>query len=109
MDVKREGHFVLRRSAGLLAMFAAVGAALVVLGGVLARAQNSSSAQNAFWGSVTAQPVTGEPLKLTLDDAIQRGLKNNLGLREVEDAELTYHAQKNEALQLFLPTITLTA
>jgi outer membrane protein TolC len=108
MDVKPEGYFALRRSAGLLTMLAAVGAALVLLGGALARAQNSSSAQNPFWGSVTAQPVTGEPLKLTLDDSIQRGLKNNLGLREVEDAELTYHAQKNEALQLVLPTITLT-
>jgi len=31
----------------------------------------------SFYGSVTAQPVTSEPLKLSLDDAVQRGLKNN--------------------------------
>jgi hypothetical protein len=41
--------------------------------------QNPTSAANPFYGSVTAQPVTSEPLKLSLDDAIQRGLKNNLG------------------------------
>ena len=57
---------------------------------------------------MTAQPVTGEPLKLSLDDAIQRGLKNNLGLKEVVNEEKIYHAEVNEALQLFLPTITLT-
>jgi outer membrane protein TolC len=61
-----------------------------------------------FWGSVTAQPVTGEPLKLSLDDAIQRGLKNNLGLKEAENGEKALHGEKNEAMQEFLPTITLT-
>ncbi len=104
MEVKREEHFVLRRAAGFLAVFAAVAA----IGAVGARAQNPTSAENPFWGSVTAQPVTGEPLKLSLDDAIQRGLKTNLGLKEVENEERTYHAEKNEALQLFLPTISLT-
>jgi outer membrane protein TolC len=102
MEVKREEHFVSRSTVGLVAVFAAV--ALCMQG----RAQNPSSAENPFWGSVTAQLVTGEPLKLSLDDAIQRGLKNNLGLKEVENEEKTYHAEVNEALQLFLPTIKLT-
>ena len=101
MAVHRAEHFVLLR--GLLAFLVLAGS--IALG---ARAQNPTLAENPFWGSVTAQPVTGEPLKLSLDDAIQRGLKNNLGLKEVEDEEKTYHAEKNEALQLFLPTITLT-
>jgi outer membrane protein TolC len=57
---------------------------------------------------VTAQPVTGEPLKLSLDDAVRRGLKNNLGLKEAESGEKTLHGEKNEAMQEFLPTITLT-
>jgi outer membrane protein TolC len=95
-------HFVPRSTVGLVAVFVAV--ALCMQAG----AQNPTSAENPFWGSVTAQPVTGEPLKLSLDDAIQRGLKNNLGLKEVENEEKTYHAEVNEALQLFLPTITLT-
>ncbi len=73
----------------------------------MAQAPNPTSATNPFWGSVTAQPVTGKPLKLSLDDAMQRGLKNNLGLKEAENGEKTLHGEKNEALQVFLPTITL--
>jgi outer membrane protein TolC len=57
---------------------------------------------------VTAQPVTSEPLKLSLDDAIQRGLKNNLGLKEAENGEKVLHGLKTEAIQEFLPTIWLT-
>jgi len=104
MEVKRQEHLAPR---GELFAFLVGFLALTGNVGVVARAQNPSSAQNPFWGSVTAQPVTGEPLKLSLDDAIQRGLKNNLGLKEVENEEKTYDAERNEALQLFLPTITL--
>ena len=77
-------------------------------GAVLAQGQNPTSAANPFYGSVTVQQVTNEPLKLSLDDAIQRGLKNNLGLREAENGEKTLHGLRNEALQEFLPTIWLT-
>jgi outer membrane protein TolC len=86
---------------------AAVGlfAALALAAG--ARAQNPTSAVNSFWGSVTAEPMTGEPLRLSLDDAIARGLKNNLGLKEAENSQKALHGQRNEALQAFLPTITL--
>jgi outer membrane protein TolC len=52
--------------------------------------------------------VTSEPLKLSLDDAIQRGLKNNLGLKEAENGEKVLHGLKTEAIQEFLPTIWLT-
>jgi outer membrane protein TolC len=71
--------------------------------------QNPSSANNPFWGSVTAMPVTDETIKLSLDDAVQRGFKNNLGLKEAENGELTLRGEKNEALQQFLPTIKFTA
>jgi outer membrane protein TolC len=112
MEVKRLEHFWalgaakidgIPRGGRILAFLALAGC--VCTG---ARAQNPSSADNPFYGSVTAQPVTGEPLKLSLDDAVQRGLKNNLGLTEVVNEEKVYHAEVNEALQLFLPTITLT-
>jgi outer membrane protein TolC len=73
-----------------------------------AQAPNPTSSANAFFGSVVARPATAETLKLSLDDAIQLGLKNNLGLREAENEEKSLHGQKNEALQNFLPTITLT-
>ena len=84
--------------------------ALLVLTGVAAAAvygQNSSSAENPFWGSVTAQPATDQTLQLSLDDAIRRGLETNLGLREAESGEKNIHGQRNVALQEFLPTITL--
>jgi len=67
-----------------------------------------TSAANPFFGSVTARLATDETLKLTLDDAIGLGLKNNLGLKEAENSEKSVRGQKNEALQAFLPTLTLT-
>jgi outer membrane protein TolC len=98
-------HFDFGRTvpAFLLPLFVGIGT-----GAVLAQGQNPTSAANPFYGSVTVQQVTNEPLKLSLDDAIQRGLKNNLGLREAENGEKTLHGMRNEALQEFLPTIWLT-
>jgi len=69
---------------------------------------NPTSASNPFFGSVTARPVSDEPLKLSLDDAIALGLKNNLGLKEAENSEKSLQGQKNQVLQYFLPSITLT-
>jgi outer membrane protein TolC len=96
-------HFVLRRRAGL-AICAAV---ILACAGARSQAPNPSSASNPFFGSVTAQPRSDETLKLSLDDAVQRGLQNNLGLKEAENDERTIHADKSLALQEFLPTITL--
>jgi outer membrane protein TolC len=73
----------------------------------MAQVANPTSAANPFYGSVTAQPLSDETLKLSLDDAVGRGLKNNLGLKEAENDERTVHADRSEALQEFLPTITL--
>ena len=81
-----------------------------LLAGACARAQmsNPSSAQNPFFGSVTARPVSDDPIRLSLDDAVRMGLENNLGLKEAENAEKVVHGEENMALQEFLPTITLT-
>jgi outer membrane protein TolC len=73
-----------------------------------AQGPNPTSAANHFFGSVIARPVSDETLKLSLDEAIALGLKNNLGLKEAENSEKSLHGQKNEALQNFLPTVTLT-
>ncbi|MFP5208713.1 MAG: TolC family protein [Acidobacteriota bacterium] len=105
MGVNREEHLVFGRMALIFAAF------LLLAGpGSAARAQasNPSSAANPFFGSVTAQPVSSAPLNLSLDDAIRRGLENNLGLKEAEDAEKSLHGERNQALQQFLPTLTLT-
>ena len=74
-----------------------------------ARAQNPTSATNPYWGSVTAQPVTDVPLRLSLDDAVRRGLTNNLGLKQAENGENALHGEKDQVEQVFLPTITAGA
>ena len=79
------------------------------MGTPLRAQENPTSAANPFYGSVTAHPVTGEALQLSLDDAVRRGLENNLGLKEAENAERAIQGEKLQALQQFLPTITLTA
>ncbi len=106
MVVKREGHFVFRRVKRpvFFAILALAGAGAAVS----AQMANPTSASNPFFGSVTAHPVTDEALKLSLDDAVRRGLETNLGLKEAENGEKSIQGQKNEALQEFLPTITLT-
>lgn len=78
--------------------------------GTTAHAQfsNPSSASNPFYGSVTLHPATDEVLHLSLDEAVQRGLENNLGLKEAESGEKIIKGEKDQALQLFLPTITVT-
>ena len=69
---------------------------------------NPSSATNPFYGSVTLHPATDGTLQLSLDEAVRRGLENNLGLREAESGEKLVQGEKNEALQEFLPTITVS-
>ena len=95
--------FCAARRAAIAILFAAVGAA------PFASAQSSySSAANPYYGSVTAQPITDGELKLSLDDSVRRGLETNLGLKQAEYAEKNLHGQYNQAVQQFLPTISLT-
>lgn len=53
---------------------------------------------------LTAQ--TAPPLRLSLDDAIQRGLKNNLGVLERETTSRITRAERTRALSALLPTVT---
>lgn len=104
MAVRRPDNLA-RRDAGfwiLCATLALVGAATPACG----QMGNPSSAANPFYGSVTAHPATSDTLQLSLDDAVQRGLSNNLGLKEAENGEKVVQGEKKEALQEFLPTIT---
>jgi len=98
MDVKVAAQFARRLALGFISMAAAASAL----------AQNPSSATNPFYGSVTVQTMSDEPLKLSLDDAIRRGFENNLGLKEAESGEKLFQGEKNIALQQFLPTINLS-
>jgi outer membrane protein TolC len=111
MGVSDEDYSVPRRTAPdcSAVVVLLIGATLGVFPGASAQAQmeNPSSVANPFWGSVTVEPVTANPLMLSLDDTVERGLKNNLGLKEAENAQKELHGEKNEALQEFLPTIAL--
>jgi outer membrane protein TolC len=82
-------------------------AAIVCAAGLRAQAPNPSSATNPYYGSITAHPATNDVIQLSLDDAIHRGLENNLGLKQTEYAENAIHGQKMQALQEFLPTVSL--
>ena len=106
MAVNRKQFLVsgLRAAPAVLAVLSLVGGS----SHVYAQAANPTSASNAFYGSVTANPASNEQLKLSLDEAIALGFKNNLGLREAENGEKSLVGQKNEALQQFLPTLNLT-
>lgn len=90
--------------AGCCALFCAACGISAVQG----QSANRSSAANPYFGSVTLKPATDEVIQLSLDDAIRRGLENNLGLKEAENAERGIHAEQMQALQEFLPTIRLT-
>ena len=96
---------IFRRRGMRPVLFVGLGLAIATL---CAQGQNPSSAVNPFYGSVTVQAPTEETLKLSLDDAIGLGLKNNLGLKEAESGEKIFQGERNVALQQFLPTILLS-
>jgi outer membrane protein TolC len=69
---------------------------------------NPSSLNNPYYGSITLHPATDGVIKLSLDDAIARGLSANLGLKEAEQGEKTLRGQETAALQYFLPAVTVS-
>jgi outer membrane protein TolC len=99
-------HFSLRQAIRPVVVAALAWALAATTAG--AQAANPTSATNAFYGSVTLDPATDDVLKLSLDDAIALGFKNNLGLKEAENGEKQLQGEKNEALQQFLPTLILS-
>jgi outer membrane protein TolC len=111
MFVRLVPDFVFRR-AGLPVL-----GVVLTLGGVAAAqgtdlpsnpSPNPSSMTNPYFGSVTLHPATNEVLKLSLDDAVHRGLETNLGLKQAEQGEKVLHGEKLEAFQYFLPSITVS-
>ena len=100
MVVKEVGQFAGRLAIGILCLATGTLA--------LGQAANPSSSVNPFYGSVTVQTVSEEPIRLSLDDAIRRGLERNLGLKEAESGEKQFQGEKNIALQQFLPSIDVS-
>jgi len=71
-------------------------------------APNGPTAQS-FQGSVPTGEATGQLIELTLDEAIQRGLKTNLGVILSGTQTTAARAQRLNELQALLPEVDLKA
>jgi outer membrane protein TolC len=65
--------------------------------------------QNSFKGSIVTGKNTGTIIDLSLDDAIQRGLRQNLGIILQGSSIQNANGQRLEQLQALLPTISGSA
>ena len=74
-----------------------------------AAAPSTAPAPADFSGSVPAGRVSPEPLELSLDDAIERGLKNNLGIILSGTQTAAARAQRLSELQTLLPSVDFKA
>jgi outer membrane protein TolC len=63
----------------------------------------------SFRGSIVSGKATDAVIQLSIDDAIQRGLKNNLGLVLQSSNEKSASGQRLQELQRLLPTATGSA
>ncbi|MGA2808212.1 MAG: TolC family protein [Terracidiphilus sp.] len=86
-----------------LAVLAALLAAFPASG--LLGAQSATS----FQGSVATGEVSPQPIELSLDDAMQRGLKTNLGIILSGTQTATARGQKLSQLQSLLPSVDFNA
>ena len=80
---------------------------LVVLG--LLTASTAVSQTNQFQGSVPTGIVSSTPLALTFRDAIDRGIKTNLGLLVSDSASESARGQRLRALSALLPQLDAKA
>jgi outer membrane protein TolC len=71
----------------------------------LGSTQASPPSPSSFEGSVPTGQATGQTLELTLDDAIQRGLQNNLGVILSGTQTAGARAQRLTDLQALLPDL----
>jgi outer membrane protein TolC len=65
--------------------------------------------QDSFKGSIVSGKATDGVLELSLDEAIQRGLRQNLGLILQTSSVKNSSGQRLEELQALLPTVTAAA
>src|SRR6202167_2109373 len=71
----------------------------------IAPSQASGPTSQSYQGSVTKGEATGQTIDLTLDDAIQRGLKNNLGVILSATQTASARGQRLSQLQSLLPSV----
>ncbi len=70
---------------------------------------STAPSASSFQGSVTAGDVSAQPIDLSLDDAIQRGLRNNLGVILSGTQSATARAKRMSQLQGLLPSVDFSA
>ncbi len=66
----------------------------------------STTGQSPYNGSLIEGRSTGTMIDLPLDEAIRRGLRNNLGIILQNQSARTSNGQRLEQLQTLLPTVT---
>lgn len=69
----------------------------------------ATQSQNPYLGSVPEEQVTNGPLELDLQQAVDRGLKYNLGLIDSVQADADVQAHRLRALAALLPNISAQA
>ena len=69
----------------------------------------SQVSSDSFKGSVVSGTATAGVMDLSLDEAIQRGLRTNLGVILQSSSVLNANGQRLEQLQALLPTVTGSA
>ena len=79
--------------------------AIARLGIVWLALSMANAQQSQFTGSVPTGRASSTPLRLTLDDAINRALKANLGLLVSETASDSARGQRIRALSALLPQV----
>lgn len=71
--------------------------------------QFSSSSQNPYLGSAAEGQATSQILSLSIKDAIDRGLRNNLGLLLQSDNRLAAQGERWKELSALLPNVDAEA
>lgn len=85
----------------------ALAAALLISLPALAQSNPDNSAQNPYAGSVETEALTPGVRQLSLNEAIELGVKHNLALTLARADQKTAHAQKLQLENYLLPNISL--
>jgi outer membrane protein TolC len=91
----------------------ALGVLLQVPPGLAAQApqvpSQPAAGASSFQGSVATGDVSAQAIDLSLDEAVQRGLKNNLGIILSSQQTAAARGQRLSQLQALLPAVDLSA
>jgi outer membrane protein TolC len=91
------------RSRQILPAFAIL---LLVSHPATAQSSRQQASASPFLGSMAKGTVTAEPLPLSVKDAVQRALENNLGLLLQEESETSARGARWRALAELLPNVS---